>query len=213
MIKVLFKKINYIQKLKEGINFVNIENIKYFRDIYLNLFEELLISFNDEEMSESSIYRINNCLDFDINDKKNINYLYKNLDKEINLNFKNQLNNIINELSELIRESSINIGIAYDYDDSISLDKLFQSLSVKYAEDDNFDINFITNILNLNNFYDFKLFITFNLETFFDKNEISVLNKELLKQGIIILNISSIKNYKIDQELTPLFIDEDLCII
>lgn len=213
MIKVLFKKINYIKKLKEGINFVNIENIKYCRDIYLNLFEELLISFNDEELSESSIYRINNCLDFDINDKKNITYLYKNLDKEINLNFKNQLNNIINELSELIRESSINIGITYDYDDSISLDKLFQSLSIKYAEDDNFDINFITNILNLNNFYDFKLFITFNLETFFDKNEISVLNKEFLKQGIIILNISSIKNYKIDQELTPLFIDEDLCII
>lgn len=213
MIKIYFKKLEYLLNLKEGLNFVNIENTLFYRDLYFNLFEKTIISLDNIELNLSSIFRINNVLDFNINDKKNIFYLYKNLENDINLKYNEKLLNLFNNTISLIKDAAIDLGINFDYDESFSLDKLFQSLSIKYIEEDDFLCNFINNILNINKFYNFKLIIIFNFSSFFDNSEMELINSEFQKQGIIILCINPLNNVGKTKEIEPIFIDEDMCII
>ena len=206
MINILFKTLLYNLSIDYGYTNVIIEHKELFRKLYYNTFEELIISEVGSEIPSSKISVINNLLDIDINEKKNITDLYKHLNKRLSTKLIDDTNMFIGALKNYIDSIQNDFNETLDYELELDFNKLFQSINLRYYIDNNFIIDLI---LYLKHIGSYKIIITFNLNNYLTDQEIDIISNELKINQIILLNISSNTNFK----NTTLTIDKDLCII
>lgn len=206
MINVLFKTILYNLSISYGYNNVIVEHKELFRKLYYNTFEELIISELGTEIPSSKISIINNILDININEKKNITDLYKYLNKSLSTKLIDDTNTFIIALKDYIDSIQNDFNETLDYELEVDFNKLFQSINLRYFLNNNFIIDLISYLKHMGSY---KLIITFNLNNYLTEQEIEIINKELEISQITLLNISSNTNFK----NTTLTIDKDLCII
>lgn len=214
MIKVFLKDVNFCYECSYGYNLILIENKELFRKIYYDKLECFIISEGDCEINSSKINIIDNVLNLELNDKKNITYLNKLIYKYIYENCYQEYRDIIRKMIILLEEASDNIEINYEFNMEEDFNKIAQSFDIKIKNQDFNSIveeimNYVVTIGFINRP---KLFITFQANMIFTKKELKELNEELKKNQITLLDISTI----IDEDASienKLIIDNDLCII
>lgn len=214
MINLCIKNLHYNKFLLYGINSFLVKHRELYRKIYLNLEDELIISFqNGVILKDSEILIIKNVLDYNINDKKNLLSLYKSIELKIKFNYREEFINIRNLLLSLIIKANEENDFLIDFNDEDTYNKIFQFFNLSYIEEkDKFIDYLIKTFKNINFHSNVKVIITFNLINILEVNELSSLNDDLEKLQIILLDISP--TYHLNNiSLKTVLIDEDLTII
>lgn len=212
MIKVFFKAIDKLVELNFGLKVIGIENASYFRNIYYNPDEQLIISYDNKELT-SGITKLENPLAIDINNKKSLTILYKLITTKIQREHAAEFATVMNSLTKILEEVSDNQDIQINYGSECSIEKLLQSMNVEYLQTSEYLdelIGFLRNDVSVNKT---KLFLTFNLNNIVSGAEFELLNKELELNEITVLDISLLHSKNESKDEPLMHLDSDLCII
>lgn len=195
--KTLFFRIcNYISnnfETSDYFTFVNDESTKFY---------------NIEDVCFPIPYIFN----FDLNSKKIINVLYKNLKKILTQENKDKLNDINSQIFTLLRDIIIESGFDLTFDD-IDFDNLIKATNVRFENenDDSLIEKLLRYIETINKILGFNYFFTINLEQFMSKDDIKRLIYELSLKETCIINIKNIHDQTDSKYSNIYFIDESLC--
>ncbi len=199
-------------ELTYGINNMVIRNHVLYRNIYNNFFDNIALLDGITECSQASSYFLKQPLDITANEKKNVTYLFKIINKAIKDKCEDEYLKIIASLNDLLNEVSNYLDVDIEYDE-VDFSKLLQSFNVKYGEEDKNYIELLTSFINTINVVNKpKLFISFNLSNLLTNDEYNLLKEELLIKQIILLDVLISPQDKINNEKT-FVIDDDYCII
>lgn len=199
-------------ELTYGINNLVIRNHAFYRSIYNNFFDNMALLDGISECSQTSCYFIKQPLDITANEKKNVTYLFKIINKTIKDKCEDEYLKIITSLHDLLNDVSNYLDVDIDYEE-IDFSKLLQSFNVKYGEENKNYIELLTSFINTINVVNKpKVFISFNLSNLLTSDEYILLKEELLIKQIILLDILISPQDKIDNEKI-FVIDDDYCII
>lgn len=199
-------------ELDYGINNLVIRNQVLYRKIYANFFETIVLLDGVVECSSTNCCIIKQPLDVTSNEKKNITYLFKLINKTIKDKYEDEYLKIITSLNNLLNEVSNQLDVDMEYDE-VDLPKLLQSFNVQYEEENKSFIELFLSFINTLNLINHpKIFITFNLTNLLTNDEYLLLKEELLIKQIILLDII-ITPYEKTNNKIIFVIDEDCCII
>lgn len=154
-----------------------------------------------------------NPFDINLNDKKILNQLYKELYKTSNEEYitekSEMIQGIINYLDNLIISSPYPITYNYDIDE-IGLYKLFQ---LGFDDVSTTLLEKVTDFIKLGNkICGLKIFFFVNLKSYLTETEYQKLYDTIKYEEVILINISNLSDYRNTNEKCYI-VDEDLCII
>ena len=148
-------------------------------------------------------------MNIDINNKKILTALYKKIIQYIDLNLKEHISLIENEIFKLLDELIYQTNYELYYDGEIDINKILgmYQLSLKQNKDNNY-LEFLVNYIKLNiELNDSSLIISFGLIKILTKNELELLKKELKLLNISLVdiiiettNLSRISYLNVDSE-------------
>lgn len=210
MKKMHFKSLNYTITLDEPIKGISIEDPSIYRDIALNIYNEIIYSIDDKlfDLEKESII-IYDPLNINLNDIKLLKGLYKKLEKEIHFSFEDKLNNIEKDIFEIVEMLSNNSELSLDYSPLIDVSKLFSSVNIQYRRYETYLENLLQYFKAYYDIYSTNVVISFGLVNCLTNKEIESLKKELIYLGINVLDISSTNK----STVSSLIVDEDWCIL
>lgn len=214
MKRILINLINEVIEFNNSIKCIKFNNQLNYRELCFNLLDNLTFSIDNNiyDLNKISLI-IYNPFEIDLNEKKLLNSMYKELEKEINENNIISLQKIEGECINLLEELSINYDYQYEYSDSIDISKLLSAFNVQFPDIvySNY-LELVVSYFKLYNKYcKTKVIISFGLLDLLSNEEIVLLEKELSYLDLILLDISYIGNMnKIEETFV---IDEDWCII
>lgn len=168
---------------------------------------------DSEEMTNfKSIFFINNMFDIDINNKRFLTILHKEIIKDLQTNMHElnscyqQIYSIINNITDTFL-SPITINEAVDY---VNLIKLFNPTIISES-DKLFDkiIDFVDVAIE---FSELELLILLNVEDYLTKEEVTELIKVCNYKEVMLLFIQGRRNYELEKKKC-LIINKDLCEI
>lgn len=209
MIELVFPTLAFRKEVMPGITSISIDDQSIFRNFYVEPEANLMIV---EFGTELRFEIIRNPFDIDLNEKKAIQLLYKEINGSINRNFSSKYEELITQLISLIKETfpdlnNSNVELCPELD----RDKLYQALNIKYCVDESFLSNFVSYIKYKSYVTKHSIFITFNLKSFLTNYEYDALDDELSKEQIILIDLFSLINDRSNE--SKLIIDDDFCII
>lgn len=209
MIEIVFPTLAFRKEVTPGVTSIAIEEQSIFRNYYLEPEANLMIvEFGNELRFEV----IRNPFDVDLNEKKAIQLLYREINGSINRNFSTKYEELVSQLISLIKETFPDLNnSSVELCPELDRDKLYQALNIKYSIDESFLSNFISYIKYKSYVTKHNIFITYNLHSFLTNNEYDVLNNELQKEQIVLLDLFSLLKEKSSEQ--KLIIDEEFCII
>lgn len=209
MIELIIPSVELREPLDTGLNFIKIESPKLFRQLYLCCDEEIFLIENGKDVKRETI---KNILEIDLNEKKNITSLYKEILRHMRLNHQDEYIKSLNSITKLIYDVQTElINSEIEVSEKIDEEKILQALNVGYKTSDDFIYDLI-NYLKIKSFNsNISFFLTFNLNLFLTCEEVGLLNKEIQKLMIYIIDINSTL---VDNDDTKnIIIDQDYCII
>lgn len=212
MNRVYINPIKEFLELKNGINVLTIEQPLLFREIVFDLENELTFSNETSIIPFDDVIVINDCLNLNLNDRKNLTNLYKFLEKNASRENHERFQEIKNEILVLFKELLDTSPFSLDYDIDTTLSKIFSTFKLSFQEENkhNYLEYFLNYIRVIHELCNSKIIITFNLCDLFTEKEYELLIHELKIYEIEILDINlSHENSKKD----TLIIDKDYCII
>lgn len=212
MKKVFIKPINNLIELDKSIIQIIFDNNLDFRNFINNIDDNIIYSENDDiyEISKK-ITIISDIYCFNINDKKNLTYLYKNIINSLDNDLKQRLLNVNVDLINII--SSINETSEYtiDFEDDFDITKIFNLYQVKFnIEDLNYLELLVKYIEIISKVNKTTTFFSFSLLRILSNDEIELLTKEL---SLINVNLIDFDFNNTKKEIKYYEIDEDWCII
>lgn len=210
MKKVFIKPINELLQFDSNIKVCNIENVSLFRKISLNIEENIIYSIDDipYDINKSAMVMFN-VFEIDINDNKYIKYLYKILEEKIKKSTEEIINEIELKIIRLIDNIEKINDVPIECNLKIDVQKLFSSMGVAYKVPETYINKLLTvfkiyNIVNKN-----SLIITFGLLRMLEKDEISLLNSELCKLDLFLIDFNSINK----EIVSDILVDDDWCVL
>ena len=203
------------------INFI-IENKSKLFDIERNI--KLLFATKESYFSlldngnpidiEDNVEVIDDIFTFDINDKKILNMLYKNIKIYCRNYLRDELNSIKNKIEEIIGSISLDHNLDIIATKEIKEEELFKLVDLKINDES--DDRILRLIKYIKILYELKgvdIFFTFRLHEFFDSEQIKIIFNELKFYKISIINIEANNLFeKLDFE-TNIIYDNDLSLI
>lgn len=212
MIKLYINSINKTIDIKHGLYQIIIENPNLYRNIAINIEDEITLSIDEKIISfEKSTAVFYDPFNIDLNDSKNVKSLYKVLEKELHNSLGSELNDIENIFYDIVEKLIISSNMNIDYESQIDISKLLACFGIKYTIYEDYMLNLIQLIKIQYELLSKKIVFFFGLSTVLNNNEINMLNTELLKNGLSVIDISFYPK-KIDS-VNYLIIDEDFCIL
>ncbi len=198
-----------------------IQNKKKLYKVLMNLdsdFEDtpfIKIIDNSYKLLKNSDYidYIPNLLLIDVNTKKNINALLRQIKVVSSGEIKKTCGKIVEELIDCFNnikfESTFSLYEEIEFED----DDLLKLLSIK-IEDNKLDIlnRLITYIKISYELRNIKIFITFNIYSLLEDEEINLLIKETKLLGVKLINIETSDVHKNNFDIKKI-LDKDLCLI
>lgn len=189
------------------------DDVKIYRDFSMHFYDNIIYSIDNEEkdLLKDSI-RLFNPFDLNINNKKFLLSLHKNINGKLNDSQKSTLSKIESELFELFDDFIINENIPLTYTAESNLINLLSIYKFSFCIDEsqNF-LEKLINFLKINNEYsDTHIIISNNLIENFTKEEIALLETELNLLDIHIIDLSLNKAEIKSKELV---IDSNWCIL
>ena len=214
MKRILINPINEVIDFNNSIKSIKFNNQLNYRELCFNLIENITFSIDNNivDLNKNSLI-IYNPFEINLNEKKLLTSMYRELEKETNENHLLELQSIEREIIKLLEDVSIEYDFQLEYSDSIDVNKLFSSFNVQFPNIvySNY-LELIVNYFKLYNKYcKTKVIISFGLLSLLSQEEIILLEKELEYIDLILLDISYIGNLnKIEETFV---IDEEWCII
>ncbi len=212
MKQFFIKSINSLVKMDDYIEEISIEDSVNYRNIYFKLLDEIIYSENNNVIDiEKKGLIIRNPLDLNLNEKKLINALYKELNHSLNDENKLIFNEIESKLMELVDYLSSDLDYSIDYNNEIDINKLFSSIDVRFneIEFDNYLEMLVQFIKIYNSVLSIKCVVSFGLFSILSKNEIELLKEEIKSMDLTLLNFEC----KSKTDVKSLIVDSDYCII
>lgn len=199
-----------------------IENRKILYDFEKYLFNEfegnsdyLLLMDNNKIIDhKKNIYFLSNFYDMDLNNKKNLLALYKQIKVNHNDELKErfeQLTSNINEFLEFINFESV---FDLTFDGNILIDDVLKLGDLRFNnENDDLFNSFISYLEIINNLFNINVFIVEELHKYFSNDDLIKAINELKYHGIILINIEKDNNFEGIVDEIRNYIDIDYCTI
>lgn len=208
------KNIEYTFEINSGKIFnLVIENSYFFYKIitYFNAMDEDIVMVFDENKLKANKYLIfiSDPLNLTFNNKKQLTFLYSELEKnEFGDDEKEKLSRINELLLELMNEIVIKSDQNIDFDNVIEIKDLLSLLNVKYKEvKENYLEYFMSFIKIFRSSSEIECFVIFNFLDLLSDEEIEILKKDLELNHISIINLGNKKRNCLEN----IIIDNDLC--
>ena len=212
MIKMYVKAINQMLDINYGIVNLFIENIDFYRCLYYDLDDEIILSNNNIEINLSKeVMILKNIFELDYNDKKIIKLLHKHLEKKLPNNLQERFLVIQRELLDLIEEVIDNDELKLTYKSEFSIAKLFSLYQLEFEELDykNYIESLLQYLNQLNYFTSIKIYICYGLMNYISNEEFLKIKKDLELLNIILINFEKFTTNK----FVDYIIDEDYCAL
>ena len=199
-----------------------IENRKILYDFEKYLINEfdgnndyLLLMDNNKIIDpKKNIYFLSNFYDMDLNNKKNLLALYKQIKVNNNDELKErfeQLTSNINEFLEFINFESV---FDLTFDGNILIDDVLKLGDLRFNnENDDLFNSFISYLEIINNLFNINVFIVEELHKYFSNDDLIKAINELKYYGIILINIEKDNNFEGTVDEIRNYIDIDYCTI
>ncbi len=212
MKKIYIKPVNEKIVLEESISTVSFNNVKMYRDFYYNTNEYIIFSEDNQVIDNKNILRIDSPLNLEINNKKSLTLLYKNLSKQLTTEQLDKFSEIQKMIFELIEDISFESTQELITDELIEPVNIFNLVKLCYKEPtkENYLETLILYLKIQREISDYKLIITFGLQRILDDNEIKLLKSELELLSINLVDIELVNKNKTNIDY---LIDDDWCII
>lgn len=210
MKKILIKSANKVINVNETITKICFSNVEVFRNLCFNMNDEIIFSEDNIVLdNEKSIIKIYDSFKLELNNRKNLNNLYKELYATLNEEQIKEYNNIEINLQEYIENVVQNVDYPINYKYSFAFNDLLSMFDVKFKtmEYKNFleyILSFIKICYELNKS---KLIISINLMSYFSEDEEKLLKKELNILQIPLIDLSLKEKNNFDY-----YFDEDMCM-
>lgn len=212
MKKMFIKPINSLIEFDKPIIQIIFENNVDFRNFIENIEDNVIYSENDEslELNKKTII-INNIYNIDINDKKNITFLHKNIVNQLSEKQKESFDKINNELLNVIKDINNTNDYGIDFEDSLDITKILNLYQVKFCLDEQNYLEKLAKYIEITSRVSkINTFISFSLIRILSEEEVNLLLKELSFNKINLIDFD-FQNSK--KEIKYYKIDEDWCII
>ena len=196
--KIFIKQLNQIIIINQPYIALKFSDAECYREFCYNIGNSIIYSINNEEENCSNILFIKDPMNIDINNKKILTALYKKIIQYIDLNLKEHISLIENEIFKLLDELIYQTNYELYYDGEIDINKILgmYQLSLKQNKDNNY-LEFLVNYIKL----------SFGLIKILTKNELELLKKELKLLNISLVdiiiettNLSRISYLNVDSE-------------
>ena len=199
-----------------------IENRKILHDFEKYLFNEfegnndyLLLMDNNKIIDhKKNIYFLSNFYDMDLNNKKNLLALYK----QIKVNHNDELKEMFEQLTSNINDffEFINFESEFDltFDSNILIDDVLKLGDLRFNnENDSLFNSFISYLEIINNLFNINVFVVEELHKYFSNDDLIKAMNELKYHGIILINIEKDNNFEGIVDEIRNYIDIDYCTI
>lgn len=211
MRKAFLTSANYLIEFDDmHIKTIQFNDANSYRNFAQNVLENIIFSIDNNEVDLNKYgLIIYDPFNIDLNDKKLIGLLYKKLEKNIFEEEKIIIGNIEQECLKLFELLSLKINTPIDYNNNIDYSKLFSSFEIKILQPSNYLEKLLQYLSLITEIFHTKLIISFGLLPLLTKEEINLLDKELIQFGLSLIDIQ----YHKDDDRETLYIEEDWCII
>ena len=199
-----------------------IENRKILYDFEKYLFNEfegnsdyLLLMDNNKIIDhKKNIYFLSNFYDMDLNNKKNLLALYK----QIKVNHNDELKERFEQLTSNINDffEFINFESEFDltFDSNILIDDVLKLGDLRFNNENDSLFNTLISYLEIiNNLFNIEIFIVEELHKYFSNDDLIKAINELKYYGIILINIEKDNNFEGFSDEIRNYIDIDYCTI
>lgn len=188
---------------------------KFIADLYFEAYENDVIFINDmEKVDYKEIVLITDVFSFDINDKKYINLLYKEIEIGLKEEFDEYilLQNKFLEIVDLLSNSILDIELDLEYNDGVDIKDLLKIIKLRFSLNQTFDIfNKFLLIIDLISFCNLeKLYIFANVLIYFDDDQIKKIFKYISIKKLRILFVEK-QDINIDIFSRKYLIDDEFC--
>ena len=201
---------------------ITIENRKILHDFEKYLFNEfesnneyLLLMDNNKIIDhKKNIHFLSNFYLMDLNNKKNLLALYK----QIKVNHNDELKERFEQLTSNINDffEFINFESEFDltFDSNILIDDVLKLGDLRFNnENDSLFNSFISYLEIINNLFNINVFVVEELHKYFSNDDLFKAINELKYHGIILLNIEKDNNFEGIVDEIRNYIDIDYCTI
>lgn len=201
---------------------VQIENKQLFFDILNSLLLEELdlkyLNIVDENMKKIDIYEnidfVYSLLTMNINDKKNINVLNRQLKKIFIQELTEKCININKSLVELSKNIEFEYPLDIYSDILLKEEDVLKILNIKLKEKEGDILEKIVDYINITyQLRDVKIYIFINLGDYLEDNQIDMLVKEAMYKKITIITINNHDNFIKNNAFISRICDKDICLI
>lgn len=191
--KLSIPEMEIIISFDTPIQSLQVENIETYRKLYFQIESLLLLFEDDEELNVfTAVEVIRDIYSLNINNKKNINGLYKYLESYASAKEKDVLLKIESEAILIIESLSESTDFSLEYADDLSFSQLFSSMKLSFSDPtkDNILEYLLTYFKMLHTISKTRLVITFNLSYLLTSEELLQLSYELKLHNIYVFNIN-----------------------
>ena len=199
-----------------------IENRKILYDFEKYLFNEfegnsdylLLIDNNKIIDLKKNIYFLSNFYDMDLNNKKNLLTLYKQIKVNHNDELKERFEQLTSNINEFLKFMNFESGFDLTFDSNILMDDVFKLGDLRFNNEKDSLFNTLISYLEMiNNLFNIEVFIVEELHKYFSNDELIKAINELKYHGIILINIEKDNNFEGIVDEIRNYIDIDYCTI
>lgn len=199
-----------------------IENRKILYDFEKYLFNEfegnsdylLLIDNNKIIDHKKNIYFLSNFYDMDLNNKKNLLALYKQIKVNHNDELKERFEQLTSNINEFLEFMNFESGFDLTFDSNILMDDVFKLGDLRFNNENDGLFNTLISYLEIiNNLFNIEVFIVEELHKYFSNDELIKVINELKYHGIILINIEKDNNFEGIVDEIRNYIDIDYCTI
>ena len=199
-----------------------IENRKILYDFEKYLFNEfegnndyLLLMDNNKIIDhKKNIYFLSNFYDMDLNNKKNLLALYKQIKVNHNDELKERFEQLTSNINEFLEFMNFESGFDLTFDSNILMDDVFKLGDLRFNNENDSLFNTLISYLEIiNNLFNIEVFIVEELHKYFSNDELIKAINELKYHGIILINIEKDNNFEGIVDEIRNYIDIDYCTI
>ena len=201
---------------------ITIENIKILHDFEKYLFNEfdgdneylLLMDNNKIIENKKNIHFLSNFYVMDLNNKKNLLALYKQIKVNHNDELKEKFEQLTRSINEFLEFINFESGFDLIFDSNILIEDVFKLGDLKfYNENDSLFNTLISYLEIINNLFNIEVFIVEELHKYFSNDDLIKAINELKYHGIILINIEKDNNFECTVDEIRNYIDIDYCTI
>ena len=199
-----------------------IENRKILYDFEKYLINEfdgnndylLLMDNNKIIENKKNIHFLSNFYVMDLNNKKNLLALYKQIKVNNNDELKERFEQLTSNINEFLEFINFESGFDLIFDSNILIDDVLKLGNLRFnMENDNLFNTLISYLEIINKLFNIEVFIVEELHKYFSNDDLIKAINELKYHGIILINIEKDNNFKGFVDEIRNYIDMDYCTI